>query len=100
MRDLAQMKVASVRQCAGMPNPRLRILITSLVRHLQNYVYDVGLTAEEWNYAINFITSSGQIHGSSQEFILFLQNLELTIGHQQQESAAQIDSRAGAAKCP
>jgi catechol 1,2-dioxygenase len=56
---------------AGTPDPRLRQVLTSLVRHLHAFVKDVELTDEEWRAAIDFLTRTG--HASSavrQEFIL------------------------------
>lgn len=50
---------------------RLATVMESLVRHLHDFVKDVGLTQEEWEYAIGFLTRTGQIcSGERQEFIL------------------------------
>ncbi|WP_347140513.1 intradiol ring-cleavage dioxygenase [Paracoccus sp. SSK6] len=50
---------------------RLAAVMESLVRHLHDFVKDVGLTQEEWEYAIGFLTRTGQIcSGERQEFIL------------------------------
>ena len=52
-------------------NPRLRVVMESLVRHLHNFAKDVNLRQEEWELAINFLTQTGQIcSGERQEFIL------------------------------
>jgi len=56
---------------AGAPDPRLRELLGSLVRHLHAFVKDVEPTEEEWNAAIAFLTATG--HKSDdvrQEFVL------------------------------
>jgi len=45
---------------AGTPDPRLRQVMTSLVRHLHDFVKDVDPTEEEWAAAIAFLTASGQ----------------------------------------
>ena len=51
--------------------PRLREVMTSLVRHLHAFVKDVELTEEEWAQAISFLTRTGQkCDGTRQEFIL------------------------------
>jgi protocatechuate 3,4-dioxygenase beta subunit len=42
------------------PDPRLRVLLTALVRHLHAFVKEVELTDEEWNTAIDFLTRTGQ----------------------------------------
>jgi protocatechuate 3,4-dioxygenase beta subunit len=53
------------------PDPRLRQVMTSLVRHLHAFVKDVELTEEEWGQAITFLTQTGQMSDDvRQEFIL------------------------------
>jgi protocatechuate 3,4-dioxygenase beta subunit len=53
------------------PNPRLRQVLTSLVRHLHAFVNDVELTEEEWGVAIDFLTRTGHMSNEvRQEFIL------------------------------
>jgi catechol 1,2-dioxygenase len=55
----------------GTPNPRLREVLTALVRHLHDFVKDVELTEEEWGSAIDFLTRTGQMSNEvRQEFIL------------------------------
>ncbi|KQS71174.1 intradiol ring-cleavage dioxygenase [Modestobacter sp. Leaf380] len=56
---------------AGTPDPRLREVLTSLVRHLHDFVKDVELTEAEWEAAIGFLTETGQTcTPTRQEFIL------------------------------
>src|SRR3954447_11300529 len=56
---------------AGTPDPRLRQVMTSLVQHLHAFVKDVELTEEEWGFAIDFLTRTGQMSNEvRQEFIL------------------------------
>lgn len=56
---------------ANTPDPRLRQVLTSLVRHLHAFVKDVELTEEEWAVAIDFLTRTGQTCSDvRQEFIL------------------------------
>jgi len=53
------------------PDPRLRQVLTSLVRHLHDFVKDVELTEDEWGAAIGFLTETGQTcTPTRQEFIL------------------------------
>lgn len=55
----------------GCEDPRLKELMTSLVRHLHTFIRDVRLTEEEWNAAIEFLTAVGHITDDKrQEFIL------------------------------
>ncbi|MBZ6083701.1 intradiol ring-cleavage dioxygenase [Streptomyces olivaceus] len=66
--DLVARVVASFDGCQ---DPRLRELMTGLVRHLHTYVREVRLTEEEWNRAIGFLTGCGQITDDRrQEFVL------------------------------
>jgi protocatechuate 3,4-dioxygenase beta subunit len=56
---------------AATTDPRLRQVLTSLVRHLHAFVKDVELTEGEWAAAIDFLTRTGQMcDGVRQEFIL------------------------------
>lgn len=51
--------------------PRLREVMTLLIRHLHAFVRDAALTHAEWRVAIDFLTRTGQICSDSrQEFIL------------------------------
>src|SRR3546814_7141878 len=43
------------------PDPRLQQLLSSLTRHLHAYVKEVEPTIEEWDYAIDYLTRTGQI---------------------------------------
>jgi hydroxyquinol 1,2-dioxygenase len=56
---------------AGAADPRLRELLSSLVRHLHAFVRDTEPTIAEWERAIDFLTATGQKCDSErQEFIL------------------------------
>ncbi|MGY1727307.1 intradiol ring-cleavage dioxygenase [Geodermatophilus sp. SYSU D01062] len=56
---------------AGTPDPRLRQVVTSLVRHLHAFVKDVELTEAEWAAAIDFLTRTGHTSDAvRQEFVL------------------------------
>ena len=51
--------------------PRLRQVMTALVRHLHAFVKEVELTQEEWEVAIDFLTKTGGMcTDERQEFIL------------------------------
>ena len=53
------------------PDPRLRELITALVRHLHAFATETGLTPEEWMAGLQFLTATGQkCDDERQEFIL------------------------------
>jgi len=52
-------------------DPRLAEIMSSLVKHLHGFAKDVSLTQEEWDFAIGFLTRTGQMcSGERQEFIL------------------------------
>jgi hydroxyquinol 1,2-dioxygenase len=62
---------AVVDSFAATPDPRLRELLTSLVRHLHAFVRDTEPTLAEWERAIDFLTATGHTCDSQrQEFIL------------------------------
>jgi hydroxyquinol 1,2-dioxygenase len=64
----------------GCADPRLRQLMTSLVRHLHAFVRDVRLTEDEWTAAIRFLTDTGNITDEKrQEFILLSDVLGLSM---------------------
>ena len=53
------------------PDPRLRELTQSLVRHLHAFIREVRLTEAEWQQAIDFLTAAGHITTDRrQEFVL------------------------------
>ncbi|MFJ9908190.1 dioxygenase [Streptomyces sp. NPDC101152] len=52
-------------------DPRLREVLESLTRHLHDFVRDVGLSLEEWEQALAFLTAVGQkCDDTRQEFVL------------------------------
>jgi hydroxyquinol 1,2-dioxygenase len=52
-------------------DPRLRLLMEALTRHLHAYLREVRLTDAEWEAAIGFLTAAGHITDDKrQEFIL------------------------------
>jgi hydroxyquinol 1,2-dioxygenase len=57
-------------------NPRVKEVMTSLVRHLHAFAKDVHLTQQEWEVAIDFLTRTGQICSEErQEFVLLSDTL-------------------------
>ncbi|KAL4079492.1 aromatic compound dioxygenase [Scleroderma citrinum] len=44
----------------GTPNPRLRFIFQTLIKHLHRFVNETDLTTDEWIAAINFLTRVGQ----------------------------------------
>ncbi|MCF1595728.1 intradiol ring-cleavage dioxygenase [Streptomyces muensis] len=69
--------VASLRDTA---DPRLRELLTGLVRHLHAFARESRLTQEEWERAIGFLTATGRMcTDTRQEFILLSDVLGLSM---------------------
>jgi catechol 1,2-dioxygenase len=57
-------------------NPRLREVMTCLVKHLHAFAKETRLTQEEWDVGIEFLTKTGQISSDQrQEFILLSDTL-------------------------
>lgn len=55
----------------GTPDPRLKLIVQSLTRHLHAFMREVRLTEDEWNAAIHFLTEAGHITDDKrQEFVL------------------------------
>ncbi|MEU4475152.1 maleylacetate reductase and hydroxyquinol 1,2-dioxygenase domain-containing protein [Micromonospora sp. NPDC023888] len=74
--ELRQLLAEVERSFADTPQPRLRVLLTSLVRQLHGYVAENGLTEAEWMVGIDFLTRTGQMSSAKrQEFILLSDSL-------------------------
>ncbi|UFN47162.1 hydroxyquinol 1,2-dioxygenase [Roseomonas sp. OT10] len=81
MADLDQNTVtdAVIAQMATTPDPRMREVMESLVRHLHGFAREVRLTPAEWLEAIAFLTKVGQACTPiRQEFILLSDTLGLS----------------------
>jgi protocatechuate 3,4-dioxygenase beta subunit len=65
---------------AGTPDPRLKAIMTALVKHLHSFIREVELTEGEWWQAIQFLTRAGHITDDKrQEFILLSDTLGVTM---------------------
>ena len=65
---------------AGTPNPRLRELMTSLVKHVHAFAREVDLTPDEWLAGCKFLNAVGQISTERRpEFILLSDTLGLSM---------------------
>lgn len=70
---------AALEQMSSTPNPRMRQIMASLVRHLHDFTREVDLTPEEWLEGIRFLTAVGQkCTAHRQEFILLSDTLGLS----------------------
>ncbi|MCS6926912.1 MAG: hydroxyquinol 1,2-dioxygenase, partial [Candidatus Binatia bacterium] len=76
----AQLTEAVLARLASTPNPRLRQVMTSLLRHLHAFVREVELTEAEWFAGIQFLTAVGQkCDAKRQEFILLSDTLGVSM---------------------
>jgi hydroxyquinol 1,2-dioxygenase len=65
---------------AGAPDPRLRELMTALVRHIHAFAREVDLTPQEWMAGLNFLNATGQISTERRpEFVLLSDTLGLSM---------------------
>jgi catechol 1,2-dioxygenase len=77
------------------PDPRLRQIMLSLVRHLHAFVKEVELTEAEWFQAIETLTEAGRMCSDKrQEFILFSDTLGVSmvvdlINHRKPDGATE-----------
>ncbi len=81
-----------VERFGDTPDPRLREIMSSLVRHLHGFIREVGLTEAEWMQGIEFLTAVGQkCDARRQEFIL----LSDVLGASMQMVSVQSGNPAG-----
>ncbi|MEU1407602.1 maleylacetate reductase and hydroxyquinol 1,2-dioxygenase domain-containing protein [Streptomyces sp. NPDC005728] len=74
--SLARLTEQVVASFAQAPDPRVRTLLSDLVRHLHTFVATNDVTDTEWQYAIDFLTRTGGICGPTrQEFVLLSDTL-------------------------
>ena len=84
-----------LRRFEATPDPRLREIMTALVRHLHGFVKEVNLTEAEWFSAIQFLTAAGHMcDDARQEFILLSDTLGVSmvvdlINHRKPEGATE-----------
>lgn len=82
MRDLNEDSIteAVLGRFAATPDPRLRQVLRSLVRHLHGFVRDVEPSFDEWQEAIGFLTEIGRMcDDKRQEFILLSDTLGVSM---------------------
>ena len=69
MRDLTESNVteAVLDKIADDTNPRLKEIMTALIRHTHDFVREVNLSSDELLYAARFIQNVGQISDDKRE---------------------------------
>ena len=71
---------AVIARFADCPDPRLKTVLTSLVKHLHDFVRDTRLTEAEWMEGIRFLTETGHTcNDKRQEFILLSDTLGVSM---------------------
>lgn len=82
MRNLTEHNAtdAVVAQFEGARDPRLKQILTSLIRHVHDFAREVELTEAEWLAGIQFLTAIGHMcDDKRQEFILLSDTLGVSI---------------------
>jgi hydroxyquinol 1,2-dioxygenase len=71
---------AVLERLAGTEDARLKQVMSSLVRHLHDFVREVALTEDEWMAGIEFLTETGRkCSATRQEFILLSDTLGVSM---------------------
>lgn len=71
---------AVIERFTNTPDPRLKEILSSLIRHLHNFAREVQLSEAEWFKGIDFLTRTGLMcDGKRQEFILLSDTLGLSM---------------------
>src|SRR5262245_34490206 len=84
-----------LRRFESTPDPRLREIMSALVRHVHGFVKEVNLTEREWFAAIEFLSETGRLCDEKrQEFILLSDTLGVSmvvdlINHRKPEGATE-----------
>src|SRR6478752_6155268 len=84
-----------IRSFENTPDPRAKFLLQERVKALHDYVSKTGLTYQEWEYAIVFLTRTGQkCTPIRQEFILLSDVLGVSmlvdaVNHREREGATE-----------
>src|SRR3954467_8844415 len=90
-----ELTAAVIRSFEETPDPRVKFLMEELVKSLHDYVRKTDLTFDEWGYAIDYLTRTGQAcTATRQEFILLSDVLGVSmlvdaVNHREREGATQ-----------
>ena len=75
-----QITSAAIDSFDACPDPRLREIMRSLVRHLHAFASEVKLTEADWTAAVDILTATGHITTDKRsEFILWSDTLGLSM---------------------
>src|SRR6202048_536883 len=90
-----ELTAAVIRSFEETPDPRVKFLMEELVKSLHDFVRRTDLTFDEWGYAIDFLTRTGQkCSATRQEFILLSDVLGVSmlvdaVNHREREGATE-----------
>jgi hydroxyquinol 1,2-dioxygenase len=90
-----ELTAAVIRSFDDTPDPRAKFLLQELVKSLHEYVRKTDLTMAEWEYAIDFLTRTGQkCTDIRQEFILLSDVMGVSmlvdaVNHRDREGATE-----------
>src|SRR5437868_12632173 len=90
-----ELTAAVIRSSEETPDPRVKFLMEELVKSLHDFVRKTDLSFEEWNYAIDFLTRTGQkCTPSRQGFILLSDVLGVSmlvdaVNHRERDGATE-----------
>jgi len=90
-----ELTAAVIRSFEETADPRVKFLMEELVKSLHDFVRKTDLTFDEWDYAIDFLTRTGQKCTSTrQEFILLSDVLGVSmlvdaVNHRQRDGATE-----------
>jgi protocatechuate 3,4-dioxygenase beta subunit len=90
-----ELTAAVIRSFDETPEPRAKFLLQELVKSLHDFVRKTDLSFDEWGYAIDFLTRTGQkCTPSRQEFILLSDVLGVSmlvdaVNHRQRDGATE-----------
>src|SRR6266702_6746637 len=93
--DNRKLTAEVIRSFEKTSNARLKSILTELVTSLHDFVRKTDLSFEEWNYAIDYLTRTGQAcTATRQEFILLSDVLGVSmlvdaVNHRERDGATQ-----------
>jgi protocatechuate 3,4-dioxygenase beta subunit len=91
----SELTAAVIESFEKTPDPRAKFLLQELVKSLHDYVRKTDLTFAEWDYAIDFLTRTGQkCTAIRQEFILLSDVLGVSmlvdaVNHRERDGATE-----------
>src|SRR6202041_312621 len=94
-----ELTAAVIHSFEEVKDPRVKFLMEELTKSLHEFIRKTDLTFGEWNYAIDFLTRTGQKSTSTrQEFILLSDVLGVSmlvdaVNHREREGATQTTVR-------